>query len=67
MKQDYKIPRAALYSLTVSDILAASDEPDLPQDPDDDIPGDTPTPAPGINPPSILPSDDPTAPDIDWS
>ena len=66
MKQDYKIPRAALRSLTVADILAASDEPNLPDDPDD-IPGDNPSPDPGINPPSGLPSDDPTAPDVDWS
>ena len=64
MKQDYKIPHAQLRFLAVSDILAASEEPENPTDPDDN-PGDVP--GPGGNPPPALPGDDPAAPDIDWN
>ena len=60
MKKDYKIPRAHLRFLIASDILAASEEPENPDDtPEDENPGGNPFPD--------LPSDDPAAPDIDWN
>ena len=61
MKKDYKIPLAHLRFLKPSDILAASEEPENP----DDKPEDEKDPS--GNPFPNLPSDDPVAPDIDWN
>ena len=60
MKQDYKIPHAQLRFLSASDILAASVEPESPNDKPEDEKD------PGSNPFPNLPSDDPVVPDIDW-
>ena len=65
MKKIYRAPYALLFSMQVRDIIAASNEPN---EPDDSNPSDDPTkPGPGGDTSTTPSTSDPAAPDLDWN